>query len=610
MSSTEFKADLKEILFMIQDVLEMDSIGKHPELEEFDEELYQDVIKEAAEFIEKEIAPLNKIADEQGARILKDGSVATPEGFKEAWDAWSAAGWMGICAPKEFGGQGLPETIGAAVREMLLGANPAFSLYPGLTTGAADLIYHFGSAEQKNTYCEKMYNGEWSGTMCLTEPDAGSYVGDVATGAEEDKEGVYKLKGSKIFITGGDQDLTENIIHMVLGRIKGSPAGVKGLSLFIVPKYRMVDDQLISNDVTTVSLEKKMGIKGASTAVLSFGDKSDCEAYLLGRPNEGIMQMFALMNHARLQVAFQGVGQASAAYQYALAYAKERIQGVALKDEKKPEANRVAIIEHPDVKDSLMYMKAMVEGMRGIAYSTAYYQDCVRYGNPDRKAYYQDLIDLQVPIAKAYCSDYGLEVASKGIQIFGGYGFTREYPVEQNYRDLRIAPIYEGTNAIQALDLVTRKLEMYDGRLLQTLMEQFQKVEMKAAQSIVLREIIDNWQEYVAGIILVADDIKALAKEKGPEHSVLNAGKILNLFGDVLACYYLILQGVAAESYLVDMGIELDKLEKAAVGNSEVKFIYNKLLTVEYFGRYILPRQEGIVRMIQQGLDPALRAIF
>ncbi|MGK0290841.1 MAG: alkylation response protein AidB-like acyl-CoA dehydrogenase [bacterium] len=610
MSSTEYKAELRDIQFLLHNVLNVGELAKLDKFSDFDEETFRETVSAGIEFSEKVLAPLNKVGDVEGA-ILKDGKVTTPTGFKDAWKQLSDAGWLGITSPEEYGGLGLPETIGMAVKEALNGANPAFWLYTILTVGSSRLIYSFGSEEDKATYCEKMYTGEWTGSMCLTEPNAGSYVGDAATTAKKAEDGDhYLIQGNKIFITGGEQDLGGNIIHLVLARTPGAPAGTKGLSLFIVPKHRIENDGLVFNDVHAVSLEHKMGIKGSATTVLSFGDEGDCHGYLLQETNRGMAQMFQMMNEARLGVALQGVGQAAAAYQNALAFANERTQGVSISAGKNAGAERVKIVEHADIKDSLVKMKSSIDATRGMTYATAYYLDMAEYGPEETREYYQDLADIHVPIAKAYSTDEGLETVSTGIQILGGVGYTQEFPLEQNYRDLRIAPIYEGTNGIQALDLIGRKLTIHKGRLFQNLIKEFNTISDDVAQTEVLKESIRTWLDYVGGLIVVISDYANSAKDRTADEQVLPARNILRLFGDILGCFYLIKQGIASEKALEELDIDFSNIKELAKENLDVRFYYNKLVLTEYFALNVLPRQEGYINIIKRNATSALDAIL
>ena len=395
---------------------------------------------------------------------MKDGKVTVPKCYHDAYKKYVEAGWLCPTQPPDVGGQGMPVVMATANLEHCYAANFAFLMYPGLTHGAAGLIEHFGTEELKNKYMYKMYAGQWTGTMCLTEPGAGSDVGALKTTAKRLPDGTFSITGTKCFISCGDHDLAENIIHPVLARIEGDPPGTGGISIFIVPKYRVNADGSLGelNDVHTGNIEHKMGIKGSATCTLNFGDEGKCIGELLGKEREGMKIMFLMMNEARLEVGMQGLGHASAALEHAIAYAKERIQSVPVWEMKNPDAKAVPIIQHPDVRRDLLWMKAHVEGIRALNYFAAYCMDMAK-AIPAEREKWQGFVELLTPVCKAYSSDKAMEVCSKAIDVYGGYGYCQEYPVEQYMRDCKIACLYEGTNGIQALDLVGRKLGQKKG---------------------------------------------------------------------------------------------------------------------------------------------------
>lgn len=473
-----YKADLREFRFALFEQFKLgDLLGKEPYADWGEEEINM-VLEQAYRFATEVTGPLNAIGD-KGCR-LENGQVITPPGFKEAWKAVYEQGFKTLSVEQEHGGQGAPRVVAAVVTEMLSGANPAFEMYPGLTLGAAEVIATFGTDEQKHLFLEKMLNGTWSGTMCLTEPQAGSDVGLSTTSAKKNADGTYSIKGTKIFISGGDHDMTENVIHMVLARIEGAQKGTKGLSLFIVPKKRIdaKGNATGSNDVTVPSIEHKMGINGSATCVLNFGDEDQCIGYLVGgQEHQGIRQMFVLMNFARIGVGVQGLSVAGTAYLNALEYARDRKQGTSIESFKDPEAPRVSIIEHADVRRMLLDMKARVEGIRALILKTAQHYDRAdaKKGKDDEGALY-DLgqVELLTPLVKAYSSDQAFRVCESAIQVYGGVGYTRDYPVEQYCRDAKIFSIYEGTNHIQSLDLVARKLGQRGGMNMQGLLGDIQ----------------------------------------------------------------------------------------------------------------------------------------
>jgi 3-(methylthio)propanoyl-CoA dehydrogenase len=433
-----------------------------------DADIAQAVAEGVGQFAQGVWAPLNRVGDTEGAR-LENGVVRLPEGYAEAYQAFVEAGWGAVAAPEAHGGQALPYALACCVLETLGTANFGFALLPMLTVGAIDAIDHHGSADQKALYLPRLVTGEWSGTMNLTEPQAGSDVGALRTTAtpigDGEHAGKYRIKGTKIFITFGDHELAGNIVHLVLARVPGAPTGSRGISLFIVPKYLPDPDGKPGrrNDVKVVSLEHKMGIHVSPTCVMSYGDNDDCIGEIVGTENEGLRAMFTMMNSARINVGSQGVQVAEAAWQRARTYARERVQSARAGS---PDKSPVPIVEHPDVRRMLLRMRALTEGARALLYYTAGQVDRGAGGDTVAKA----RADLLVPLIKAWGTDVGVEVASLGVQVHGGMGFIEETGAAQHYRDARIAPIYEGTNGIQAADLVTRKLGMEDGGVLTALM--------------------------------------------------------------------------------------------------------------------------------------------
>lgn len=610
MNSTGYSVDRRDIRFVQKEFLRVQDLTQLPDFKGFSESDFDLVVDEGNTFVEQVLAPLNKSGDEEASRLV-DGRVVTPKGFKEAWQKAAEAGWMGITAPQEFGGQGLPLSVAIGTLESFYGGNPAWYLTPMLTAGAAGLIVAFGNAQQKALYCEKMITGQWGGTMCLSEPNAGSAVGDITTRAVKDKSGAfYRIKGVKCWITGGDHDWTENIVHLVLARAEGSPPGPKGISLFIVPKYRLgAGGALEPNDVTTVRLEHKLGIKASPTAVLEFGANDDCHGYLLQGENLGMAQMFQLMNHARFVVAYQGLGAAAGAYRNALAYARDRVQGIPIEHGKDPQAPRARIVHHPDVRNMLMTMKGLVEGIRGIIYALAFYTDMAHHGPKETRQYYADLVDLLTPIAKNHGADQGFEVCRLGIQVLGGVGFTEEFPIAQALRDTKIASIYEGTTGIQALDLVTRKLRLRDGELFQSLLKEVSSLKPEQARADSVKHAIREWQDAVEKLKLTVASLKNLAEELGPRESVFNATDVTVFFGDVMASYYLLKMALVAERKLAAL-VNGGDARKAARENEEARFYYNKIKTAEHYVYQVLPRGKAVVAKVQSRNFAALEAVL
>jgi len=459
-----YKANLRDLSFLLFEQFKLDELlGKEPYANWGKDEVVA-VLEEAYGWAQKHMGPINASGDAEGCR-LENGQVRVPAGFKETWKALFEAGWRTLAIEEKHGGQAGPFTLAMMVEEFMCGSNTSFNMYPALTQGAADVIIAFGTQKEIDTYVPNMFNGKWAGTMCLTEPQAGSDVGSATTTAVKQADGQYKIKGTKIFISGGDQDMTENIIHMVLARTPDAPPGTKGLSLFIVPKVR---PDGTSNDVITSGLEHKMGIKASATAQLTFGESDGCLGELIGEvENKGMSQMFHLMNYARIGVGLQGLALASSAYLNALEYAKDRKQGSSIKQWKDATAPRVPIIEHPDVKRMLLDMKSRVEGIRALAVKLTMHIDranaLTKSGDTAGAEYHNGQVDLLVPLLKAYASDQAFSICATAIQVYGGAGYLKDWPVEQYARDSKIFSIYEGTNHIQAMDLVGRKLMQRGG---------------------------------------------------------------------------------------------------------------------------------------------------
>ncbi|MEC9363970.1 MAG: acyl-CoA dehydrogenase family protein [Pseudomonadota bacterium] len=452
-----YKAPLREINFVLQDVLKVGRLAELDAYQEATPDTLSGLIEEAAKLIEEQLAPLNAVSDAQGCR-LENGEVTVPDGFAEFWAMYRDAGWIGISQKEEYGGANLPYTLAKVLEEVLCSANVAFALYPGLTQGCFEALEASASDEIKQTYLPKLATGEWSGTMCITEPQAGSDVGAAKTKATPQDDGSFAIDGGKIFITSGEHRMADNIVHFVLARLPDSPPGVKGLSTFVVPKFLVNADGTLGarNGVTTQSIEHKMGINGSVTCVLQF---DNAKGWIVGAPNQGIQNMFVMMNLARIMVGFQGLGQCELATQNAIRYALERKQGKAFN-------GKAEIVEHPDVRRMLLQMKATTEGARVLAYETAMYVDLARHhADPGVRETAQDWVDLNTPLVKAFCTDSAVELGSLAIQVYGGHGFIKEHGVEQIVRDSKILCLYEGTNGIQAMDLVRRKLMLHNGRL-------------------------------------------------------------------------------------------------------------------------------------------------
>ncbi|MFP4040149.1 MAG: acyl-CoA dehydrogenase [Desulfosudaceae bacterium] len=542
-------ADRRDIDFVLYEQLEAEKLAQHEKYADFNKKTIDMIVTEARSFAMKELLPINKEGDETGV-TFDGGRVTVPESFHRAYKLLMEGEWIAMAEDLEVGGQGMPNLVERAASDYLLGANYAFMLYAGLTHGAARLVEEFGTQEQKDIYLKKMYSGKWSGTMLLTEPEAGSDVGALTTTAVKNEDGTYSISGNKIFISGGEHDMTENIIHPVLARIEGAPAGTRGISLFLVPKYRVNPDGSLGefNDVVCTGIEEKMGIHGSSTCSLTLGGKNNCIGTLLGEENKGMKEMFLMMNEARLLVGFQGFACATSSYLSALNYARERIQGRPLTAGKDTSVGGVPIIQHPDVRRQLMIMKTMVEGMRSLIYYVGYCQDRVALAeNEEEKEKYEGLVDILTPIVKGYGTDKAFEVTSHGVQVYGGYGYTKEYPVEQNLRDCRITMIYEGTNGIQAMDLMGRKMTMKKGKLVQDLFGEIQKTIGQARQSDGLKDLADKVE---AALNKLGEAGQHLGKTamSNVEQAFLYAHPLMEVTGDVVMAWMLLWRAsVAAE---------------------------------------------------------------
>jgi alkylation response protein AidB-like acyl-CoA dehydrogenase len=463
-----YKAPVDDTLFLLNDVLNFHGHGDLPGFAEASPDVVEQILSEAAKLCEEVVQPLNRTGDIEGCKRRDDGGVTVPKGYKPAYDAFAEGGWIGLPIPEEYGGQGLPYTLSAIINEFASSANMAFAMFPGLTQGALAALLRHGDAAQKNLYIPKMANGQWTGTMNLTEPQCGTDLGLLTTKAAPRGDGTYSITGQKIFISSGEHDLTENIVHLVLARIDGAPAGVKGISLFIVPKFDVTAEGALTerNGVVCGALEHKMGLHGNPTCVMNY---DGARGYLVGEANRGLNAMFVMMNEARLGVAIQGLAQSEAAYQNALAYAKERLQGRALSGAKHPEKSADPIIVHPDIRRALMEIKAFNEAARCLAISAALDNDTAHRAEDEKaRQIAEDRLGLLTPVLKGVFTDMAFDNAVKAQQIFGGHGYIAEWGMEQFVRDARITMIYEGANGIQALDLVGRKLPKDGGRAAMT----------------------------------------------------------------------------------------------------------------------------------------------
>lgn len=582
--------------FVLFELFGLEKLFEAEKYKDFSKDDFLMMQKEAEKLAVNVILPTYAPGDKAGC-TFENGKVKVPECFHEAYKKYVEAGWLCPHKSVDVGGQGIPVAMMTAYSEFFCAANFAFLMYMGLTNGAAGLIEDFGTEEQINKYMYKMYAGQWAGTMCLTEPGAGSDVGALKTSARRLPDGRYSITGTKCFISSGDHDLTENIIHPVLARIEGDYPGTAGISLFLVPKYRVNDDGTLgeSNDVKTGNIEHKMGIKGSATCTLNFGDEGNCVGELLGKEREGLKIMFHMMNHARLEVGMQGLAHASAALEHAIQYAKERIQGAPIWEMNNPEAKAVRIIEHPDIRKKLLTMKAYVEGIRALNYFVAYCMDrTVTAQDQKEKDKWAGFVDLLTPVCKAYSSDRALEVCSTAIDIYGGYGYCSEYPVEQYLRDCRIAPIYEGTNGIQALDLVGRKLAQRKGANFLNLAGEIQTTVAMAKDIEELKKYGAILEEAGNALITLTMQFAELAKSSGFLVPILYATDYLKVMGDVVIGHFLLRGACLAERRLQEIyeakGAEGSPGKKRALVHEDanVAFYQGKIAAARHFSVSVL----------------------
>jgi len=535
-----FASPVKQMIFALKEMANYSDIVESELWPDLDDSFIETLLNEAVKLADNSIAPLNQSADKAGS-ILNNGNVYTAPGFKEAYKELVNSSWGTISGLKDYGGQGLPKTIAVMIQELWNTSCMSFSLCPMLTQGAVEAISHHGTDNQKKEYLPRLLTGEWSGTMNLTEPQAGSDVGALKTSAKKNSDGSYSIKGTKIYITYGDHDMAENIIHLVLARIEGAPEGNNGISLFIVPKFikNQKSKELEKNDLQCIGLEDKLGIHASPTCVMSFGENIGAKGFLLGEENRGLACMFTMMNNARLNVGMQGVGIAERSLQQSLEYSKERKQGRHYNGKSK---NSVNIIEHPDVLRTLIKMESLTQASRAICYDNAIAIDLAQNHKDEKiREKYQLKADLLTPISKSWATDIGVEVASLGIQVHGGMGFIEDTGVAQYYRDSRIAPIYEGTNGIQAIDLVTRKLKISDGLAIKNFLNEIKETSKKCSEKNDndFIKIANNLNAAVKEIEICTEKLLEWTKENKLRSVLFSASDYLELFGITAGSHYL-----------------------------------------------------------------------
>jgi len=590
-------AERRDVDFVLYEQLGVDQFSQYDKYAEFNKKTIDLIINEARNLAIKELLPTQKVGDEKGVELQKDGSVKVPEEFHRAYSLLREGEWTAPTEDPEWGGQGMPRSVGIAAADYLVGANYSLQMYVGLTEGAGKLVETFGTEDQKNRFLKKLYTGEWTGTMLLTEPEAGSDVGALTTTATKNEDGTYSISGNKIFISGGDHDLTDNIVHPVLARIEGAPAGTKGISLFLVPKYWVHEDGSIGefNDVVCTGLEEKMGIHGSTTASLALGTKGQCKGMLLGEENKGMKEMFLMMNEARLLVGMQGLACASTSYLNAVNYARERIQGKHLFNVADKSAPSVPIIQHPDVRRMLLSMKAHVEGMRSLIYYVGYLEDLKEViEDEEEKDKYQGIIDVLIPICKGYVTDKSFDVCDQGVQVYGGYGYISEYPQEQLLRDCRITRIYEGTNGIQAMDLLGRKLGMKKGQAIMDLMGEMQTTLGRAKKVDALSEMSAEIEKAVNKLGETSMTLGGKAMSEEALNAFANAYPFLDVCGDLAMAWMLLWRATVA----------CENLGKAK--KKDKAFYEGQIKNLEYFVHYVLPTTMGKMNSIDKVSSPAV----
>ncbi len=586
-----YKAPLADVRFVLEEIVGADRLSSLPGHADATPDLVMQVLEEAARFCEERLFPLNQPGDAEGC-LFQSGAVRTPKGFREAYAAYVEGGWPGLACDPAWGGQGLPKTVNAILEEFICSANLSFGIYPGLTHGAYNALALHGSDALKALCLPKLASGEWTGTMCLTEPHAGTDLGMIRTKATPRGDGTYAVSGTKIFISSGEHDLSENIVHLVLARLPDAPAGTKGISLFLVPK--LIPDAAgapgARNAVSCGSIEHKMGIRASATCVMHF---EEAAGWLVGQPNKGMRAMFTMMNAARLAVGVQGLGIAEVASQNAAAYAKERLQGRALKGPKAPDRPADPIIVHPDVRRNLMTARAYVEGARALMMLTASHLDAAeRLADPAAARASDEFVQLMTPIVKALFTDIGFEVANIAIQIHGGAGYIRETGVEQYARDARITQIYEGTNGIQALDLVGRKLPQDMGRLLRRFFHPAQADLQAALAEPALAELAGPLAK-AFGKLQQATATVARKGMKDPDEAAAAAGDYLRMFGLVALGWMWLRMARAAHA-------------RMAAGGADVAFMKAKLATARFFVARILPQANALFLAVMAGAGPVM----
>jgi alkylation response protein AidB-like acyl-CoA dehydrogenase len=579
---------LDDICFVLEHVVDLAGLAGLEPFRAAQPDVVRSVLEESGRFMAEVVAPLNRPGDLHGATLSRDGAVTSPPGFKEAYRSYVDSGWGAVPFAVEHGGGGFPWLVGVAMQELLNAANMGFALLPLLTQGAIDMLAVHGSPDQQVVFLEKMVTGEWTGTMNLTEPEAGSDVGALRARAVPADDGTWRITGQKIFITYGEHDLADQIVHLVLARVPGAPPGTRGISCFIVPKYLVAPDGSLGprNDVRCVSIEHKLGIHASPTCVMSYGDRGGAVGYLIGKPNEGMHYMFTMMNTARLSIGVQGLAIAEVAYQKALSHAATRRQGRALDA---PASESSPIIEHPDVRRMLLTIKAYIEAMRCLVYLNAESIDLARqHPDPGVRQARQELVDLLTPVSKAWCTDLGVELTSLAVQVHGGMGYVEETGVAQHFRDSRVAPIYEGTNGIQAIDLITRKLPMRGGAVVKGHLDAMAGLDDDLAGA--GEEMAGIRDRLVEGVSELTEATEWLmARLPGaPVDALAGAGPYLRMFGLVTGGWLMARSALAARRQI-------------AAGAGDRRWLEDKIATARFYAGQLLPQARGLLPAVTAG---------
>jgi alkylation response protein AidB-like acyl-CoA dehydrogenase len=582
-----YRAPLADIHFLLNDVFQADEVfAAMPETEEVTNDLVAAILDEAAKIAEQMLSPINQSGDQEACHF-DNGIVTTPKGFKEAYEAYSEGGWSGLTGDTNYGGQGMPKVLSAMIEEMFFGANSSFCLYTILTTGATLTLTHHANEELKNHFLPKMFSGQWSGTMCLTEPHAGTDLGIINSKAVPDTHGSYGITGTKIFITAGEHDLTENIIHLVLAKLPDAPAGPRGISLFLVPKFLVEKDGTVgaANNVNCGSIEHKMGIKASATCVMNF---ENSKGFLVGELNCGLSNLFTMMNYERLSMGLQGNGLAESSYQIAREYAKERLQGRAASGPKLPDKAADPILVHPDVRRMLLTMRANTIAGRALSLYSAFQLDISRFHPAETVRKRADqLVSFLIPVQKAYCSDRGFESCVLGQQLLGGHGYVAEWGLEQNVRDARISQIYEGANGIQALDLMGRKTVRSNGELWALLVEEMNTFIESQKNNTEMQSHLPKFQDLIKEVQVTTDRVIANAKDN-PDEIGAASYAYMELMGLTLFCF--MWQRMLAAAYVA-----------RAADNGNKDYLEGLIKCGVFFMQRLIPKSKSLVAEINAG---------